>query len=684
MLFENKTVDSLSFIEYLNWAYNKSEIVQKLNSILVLPPIQRGFVWKPNQIQELWDSLLRGMPIGAVMLQKINESSSKYREVNTSSNYKELNEISNEKKGYFLLDGQQRTLSMLLGLFISETHRLWIDFNEDGLNYTKYRLRVTTKYQPFGYSPDGRSKLSFSEKRDAYNHYSENLIKEENFFNEVKPWKSSDKKGIYLFELKDLWDKKLEDELFQNFDEKQKKRLESFFVDLDKLKKQWIPLILVPIFEINKNIEENNNDDLTLLFERISSNGTRLSPEDLLFSMIKQKWAESHDLVYKLQEKIGSLMKATDFIMTIFRISILLHNQKNKAIADNPKPDAEYFHRYLKDLLNEEEYGLKTLIKDDSVFIRAFEKLMKLIEYKKDRIFGIPKIMFPYLNLYLLQALIYFIIKKEKDKINELELVRFIMFWMVNNPDSKKSSESSKEVIKLLDEGKSLVDIYNGLTKVREEHKNLFFKLIIFKDKSVEFSNMRNQDERALEYFSERNKELYQKFSTNISLLLWIQREFISNNEAISNYEPLAIHNEDNVPYDFDHLVPQSNWSSLSTNGAGLDKIKENKEKFGNLWIRRSLGNLIGNYRVLASSTNRSRGDKSLEEEFEKFENDNNFILFKEDLKDWKEASPQNKFEWNDNRVQKFQYVIEKRVLDLYHKIIDDLEFEQWNKHDTI
>ena len=44
----------------------------------------------------------------------------------------------------------------------------------------------------------------------------------------------------------------------------------------------------------------------------------------------------------------------------------------------------------------------------------------------------------------------------------------------------------------------------------------------------------------------------------------------------------------------------------------------------------------------------------------------------------------ENKFEWNGNRVQKIQYVIEKRVLDLYHKIIDDLEFEQWNKHDTI
>jgi uncharacterized protein with ParB-like and HNH nuclease domain len=32
---------------------------------VALPMIQRGFVWKPNQIIELWDTLLRGMPIGS-------------------------------------------------------------------------------------------------------------------------------------------------------------------------------------------------------------------------------------------------------------------------------------------------------------------------------------------------------------------------------------------------------------------------------------------------------------------------------------------------------------------------------------------------------------------------------------------------------------------------------------------
>ena len=30
-----------------------------------LPPIQRNFVWKPHQIENLWDSILRGFTIGA-------------------------------------------------------------------------------------------------------------------------------------------------------------------------------------------------------------------------------------------------------------------------------------------------------------------------------------------------------------------------------------------------------------------------------------------------------------------------------------------------------------------------------------------------------------------------------------------------------------------------------------------
>ena len=33
----------------------------------VLPAIQREFVWRPNQIERLFDSLMRGYPIGSFL-----------------------------------------------------------------------------------------------------------------------------------------------------------------------------------------------------------------------------------------------------------------------------------------------------------------------------------------------------------------------------------------------------------------------------------------------------------------------------------------------------------------------------------------------------------------------------------------------------------------------------------------
>ena len=40
------------------------------NSTVELPALQRGFVWKASQIESLWDSILRGFPIGSFLLSR--------------------------------------------------------------------------------------------------------------------------------------------------------------------------------------------------------------------------------------------------------------------------------------------------------------------------------------------------------------------------------------------------------------------------------------------------------------------------------------------------------------------------------------------------------------------------------------------------------------------------------------
>ena len=46
----------------------------------VLPAIQREFVWKPEQIERLFDSLMQGYPFGTFLFWKVgSETSSKFK-----------------------------------------------------------------------------------------------------------------------------------------------------------------------------------------------------------------------------------------------------------------------------------------------------------------------------------------------------------------------------------------------------------------------------------------------------------------------------------------------------------------------------------------------------------------------------------------------------------------------------
>ena len=58
---------STRLTQWLDWASGQDE-----RHFVALPMIQRGSVWKPLQIITLWDSLLRGMPIGGLMLSRLH------------------------------------------------------------------------------------------------------------------------------------------------------------------------------------------------------------------------------------------------------------------------------------------------------------------------------------------------------------------------------------------------------------------------------------------------------------------------------------------------------------------------------------------------------------------------------------------------------------------------------------
>lgn len=694
---DDQTVSAIRIKDYLHWAAYPEQYLL----VLAIPPIQRGFVWKPKQIHDLWDSLLRGMPIGSILLKASGEG-------DPSAELATDREIKNaSKSGFQLMDGQQRTLAMLLG-FPSQNkaqHKLWIDFSEDGRNGSQFQFRVSTEAQPFGFSVDG-VRLSLDERQKARISWENNdEVKKKNtnkdIFNDVttRPWKAGANKQEYLFEVKDLWNLIDDSDWALTIKNKINKedveeeilvaRIKAFGIALAGLQKQWLALIKIPEIKKQEPLVDPSHDYLTMLFDRISSNGTRLTPDELLFSMIKQSWPEAHNIVYKLQKTVGSLMKPTDFVMTAFRLAILQSNE----IKVDPELNAKTFHRHLVDLLGTEDTPkiLREMISKDGSLAKAFQELKSLIEYSDDNKYGLPSALFPYMNESMLQIILYWLIRQENaDALHESrdEIVRFVLFWFVCSRDAKYSYVASKKAIEIISKNPGLPFpgklIYQNLTSKDDNEWSLLFALVAPAKREIVTDQFTDQNKRSTYYFGESNVDLYKNFTSRIGLLLWFQRGWVEQEYPATDFTPMAGQDADNVPYDYDHLVPHSNWSSLT----GKDHkgvSPENMKAFGDLDHRRALGNSVGNYRVMDSSKNRSRGNKSLADAFlqetHKGEwSDYAFSVSPDELGYWRKASPGNEDWriWGNDRLIAFQCAVESRVLNLYKVYYDNLGFSKW------
>lgn len=98
----------------------------------LLPTIQREFVWTAEKTEDLFDSLLRGYPVGSFLFWKVNqENSQKYRFYEFMQSYdaydnKRLKpyDITVPKTLTVVLDGQQRLTSFTIGLLGYRADRL--------------------------------------------------------------------------------------------------------------------------------------------------------------------------------------------------------------------------------------------------------------------------------------------------------------------------------------------------------------------------------------------------------------------------------------------------------------------------------------------------------------------------------------------------------------------------------
>lgn len=136
-------------------------------NIFTLPIIQRGFVWTPSQVENLWDSMFRSFPIGAFIVDNLSNP--------------EIN----------ILDGQQRASAILLGLNnkndkifnVPVNYHVFLDFKKQDMknNERKFLFRCITRSHPWGYQDvDNKKTLEQKDRRQAINVFKKNYLISEN------------------------------------------------------------------------------------------------------------------------------------------------------------------------------------------------------------------------------------------------------------------------------------------------------------------------------------------------------------------------------------------------------------------------------------------------------------------------------------------------------------------------
>ena len=239
----------------------------------VLPAIQREFVWRPGQITALFDSLMRGYPIGTFLFWKVESP-----RVGDFKFYKFLDDYHGRDKRHNLpwkpsgsqgvtavLDGQQRLTALNVGLRGSYAWKLPYYQARFDHAWPKRRLYLNLK-QPASTRTDVEDKYDFrflTEERAAKRN------DEEHWFHPsgVLPWKDLTAVMEYIHQ-HSLWNSRYSIECLS--------RLFSI-IHQDELVSYYE--------ESEQDIEKVLN-----IFIRVNSGGTVLSYSDLLLSMATAAW----------------------------------------------------------------------------------------------------------------------------------------------------------------------------------------------------------------------------------------------------------------------------------------------------------------------------------------------------------------------------------------------------------
>lgn len=738
---DQQTIAGITLFNLVNWVSASDRVLGGSENaeptgmpVVAMPPVQRTAVWRPKQVLDLWDSLMRGLPIGAFYLVDRRAGDRKLVPLRTNGNAPAKIKTS-ALAGFDLLDGQQRVRALLAGTQdpVGGTLCIWVDLG--GENAGKHPcLRVTSRAQPFGY--DGRTggKLRMDQRRKAREVIEPNA--------KEHPLWCGDRRAydLDLFDGPVTLDKEGKNRIKQPprpFDATDK------IVPLHRLLNAWhesrpgdanagvaalhgalphslskddaqVNLALHALDRAFRKVEgaqvallrvDPDEQTLLTLFERIGAGGTPLSLEERLFSIYKHHVPEIRDVVNAIHDEAGRVLPPTKIVAAALRIAnarrekpqYTIPSARDFAEAMAAKPASE-----IRGQLDQLMPSSSDLVAGrEGLLSQAFGVIKQLLSWDgKGGAFWMPDAVLAVLPAELWQVLIFWAVRAlEADRGADLaasrkEVIRFALFWHVFGWNNEKAARWAFEYLQSVEDATRFPGfaLYQQLVGNRDDlcacaliDAGEFTKLLSDKEHGPSW---RTDRERFGEG-KERNEVGAHWWWSGRKVLPWLQREYIV--EAFPGYQPLSDH-EDDLPYDVDHVCSWADcgdWVSIKKRIEALDGKPALLKRMQD--GRDAVGNGIGNLRLVDASTNKGDQDADISVKMEFLiktkasEKDNadttKFGFPPEDRLLWEQVSRSGKVEtrqWDEHRLAAFQQAVEKRATWLYSRFYHELGYAAW------
>ena len=263
---------------------------------LVLPAIQREFVWQPEQICQLFDSLMQGYPFGTFLFWKIEPSGSKdFRFYQFVRHYHQRDaphcpplDLMEERGLTAVLDGQQRLTALNIGLAGSMARKTKYKHWKDPNAFPKRHLCLNVLHEANGES-DLQYEFDFrTEEQESSN-------------DDGKCWFRVSKIRDFEKDVSEIgtWAMEHAGEQFKVANKA-----------LHRLYKVVFDEPLVTYYE-----EDSQDIERVLaIFIRLNSGGTVLSYSDLLLSIAVAQWqGDARQAIHDLVDELNTVGEGFDF-----------------------------------------------------------------------------------------------------------------------------------------------------------------------------------------------------------------------------------------------------------------------------------------------------------------------------------------------------------------------------------